>query len=74
MIMTSVNWQFAAMKLCALLKKPELGGTLVAILMKTKKHVYGSSVFSVHVLQAQCSLPDSVQWVCRSQEQRKTVT
>ena len=45
MIMTSVKWQFAAMKLCALLKKPELGGTFVAILMKTKKYVYECSMF-----------------------------
>ena len=50
-IMTSVKWQFVAMKLCALLKKPELGGTFVAILMKSKKYVYDSSVFNVHVLR-----------------------
>ena len=37
MIMTSVKWQFAAMKLCALLKKPEFGGAFIAILVKSKK-------------------------------------
>jgi hypothetical protein len=40
-LMTSVKWQFEAMKLCALLKKPEFGGMFIAILMGGQKNVYG---------------------------------
>jgi hypothetical protein len=41
MIMTSVKLQFAATKLCALLKKPAFGGVLIAILTKSKMYVHG---------------------------------
>ena len=41
MIMTSVKLQFAATKLCALLKKPAFGGMLIAILTKSKMYVDG---------------------------------
>ena len=39
--MTSVKLQFAATKLCALLKKPAFGGKFIAILTKNKKYVHG---------------------------------
>ena len=61
MIMTSVKWQFSAMKLCALLKKPELGGTFVAILMKSKKYVYNHQQLTLMFFATQGSLPDDVQ-------------
>lgn len=38
--MTSVKWQFAAVKLCPLLKKPGSGGMLIAMLTKSTEYVY----------------------------------
>ena len=60
MIMTSVKWQFAAMKWFALLKKPEFGGVFIAFLMKSKNiWNYQCSMFMFFATQG--SQPDRVQ-------------
>ena len=59
MIMTSVKWQFVAMKLCALLKKPEFGGVFIALLMKSK-NIRNHPCSMIMFFATQGSLPDGV--------------
>ena len=60
MIMTSVKWQFEAMKLCALLKKPEFGGVFIAFLMKSK-NIWNHQCSMFMFFATQGSLRDGVQ-------------
>jgi hypothetical protein len=70
---TSVNWPFIAVKFCALVKNPEFGGGSIAMLTDSINMCMEMSVLYPSC-PSQGSLPNSVQQLRRSQEERENVT